>query len=169
MSGKSVKGFDFLLLINMVLIIMLSILLVSSATKTQVGLENYWKKEVVWFFIGLLLMLVAAYVDYNFIGEFSNYLYIFNLLSLLAVRFLGASSKGAQRWLNVGPIRLQPSEFAKIIIIICLAKFIEKRADKINNPKELIKTYVTYNASTRFRYIIGFFSNNSWNAICGWT
>jgi rod shape determining protein RodA len=142
MSGKSVKGFDFWLLINMILIIIFSIILVSSATKTQVGLENYWEKQVVWFFIGLVLMLIAVYVDYNFIGEFSNYLYVINLFGLLAVRFLGSSSKGAQRWLNVGPIRLQPSEFAKIIIIVCLAKFIEKRADKINNPKELIKTLI---------------------------
>ena len=46
---------------------------------------------------------------------------------LLAVIFVGTSALGAQRWIQLGPITLQPSEFSKLLMIICMAKMLESR------------------------------------------
>ena len=52
---------------------------------------------------------------------YGNKLYVFNLIMLLAVMLVGHSALGAQRWISIGPINIQPSEFSKLIMIVSLA------------------------------------------------
>ena len=56
---------------------------------------------------------------------------------LLAVMIVGHSALGAQRWIQIGPINLQPSEFSKIIMIVCLAAMLEERVGKLNSLEDL--------------------------------
>ena len=57
---------------------------------------------------------------------------------LLAVIFVGTSALGAQRWIQLGPITLQPSEFSKLLMIICMAKMLESRYNKLDTFKSLV-------------------------------
>ena len=65
--------------------------------------------------------------DYRVLKSLARPLYIFNILMLLAVMLVGKSALGAQRWLQLGPISIQPSEFAKAIMIISLSSFVDDR------------------------------------------
>lgn len=89
-------------------------------------------------------MIVIALIDYNFILKFYWLIYAGNLLVLLLVKFVGVNHMGAQRWIEYGGIQIQPSEFAKIFIILFLAKFLMKYKDKINTPKTLILSVVLF-------------------------
>jgi rod shape determining protein RodA len=61
---------------------------------------------------------------------------------LLAVMFVGQSALGAQRWIQIGPISLQPSEFSKLIMIVSLASLLDKRAGRLNSLKEVIPVFL---------------------------
>ena len=70
--------------------------------------------------------------------RYGQKLYIFNLIMLLAVMFVGQTALGAQRWIQIGPITLQPSEFSKIIMIISLATILQERVGKLNTLSDLL-------------------------------
>jgi rod shape determining protein RodA len=71
--------------------------------------------------MGLLLLVVAMSIDYRSLNRYAYVLYAAVVLALLAVPFIGVSGGGARRWLSVGPLGLQPSEFMKVALVIALA------------------------------------------------
>src|SRR5687768_3878349 len=85
--------------------------------------------------LGTGVMLAATAVDYRTIADKSHILYIGLILALVAVMFAGSKQMGAQRWLDLGFFNLQPSEFAKAIIALVLAKMLgeSRRQDLSNN------------------------------------
>jgi len=95
----------------------------SDATKQTIGL-----------IIGLIAIIFLTVIDYHFVLKFSWVLYAIMIILLVLVKFMGASGGGAQRWIAIGPFTLQPSELAKIILIVVFANFLAKFKDKINTP-----------------------------------
>lgn len=69
--------------------------------------------------------------------KFTIPLYIVNILLLVTVLLVGSESKGATRWIALGPLTIQPSEFAKVIMIFCLAKVITERQKQISDLKTI--------------------------------
>ena len=65
--------------------------------------------------------------DYKILHRYGNHFYVFNLILLILVMLVGQTALGAQRWIALGPISIQPSEFSKLIMIIALAAMMEKR------------------------------------------
>lgn len=90
--------------------------------------------------IGIVAILIIASIDYEILGKVHIPIYIICNLLLIAVLVMGSGSEkwGAGRWIKIGPLSFQPSEFIKIGLIISLAKFIEDRKDKINQPFTLL-------------------------------
>lgn len=87
-------------------------------------------------------MGITISINYNSLSKYATFFYVLNLALLLAVMFLGESRLGAQRWIMIGPFVLQPSEFAKLFIIITFANFISKRQGKLNSFKDLIPAFL---------------------------
>ena len=88
-------------------------------------------KQLIFFAVGMVMMLLLALVDLRVWLMSAYYLYGASLLLLVAVAVHGAVHKGGQRWLDLGPIELQPSEFMKLAIVLALAKFYhERKADE---------------------------------------
>lgn len=75
------------------------------------------------FGVGLVLMFVIAFVPIWFWRNMAGLAYGLSLLLLLAVEFFGEVGMGAQRWLDIGPLRLQPSELAKVTLVMLLAAY----------------------------------------------
>lgn len=73
-----------------------------------------------------LLMIVVAQIPPRLYAKASIYLYIVGLILLILVELFGDISKGAQRWLNLGFIRIQPSEIFKVVMPLCVATFLSK-------------------------------------------
>lgn len=132
--NKQLSNLDYWLIIAVCALSLFGIICIGSATHINLGEDpgNFYK-QMLWFVIGLILMAMAASVDYMFFSQFYYIFYGVNLVLLLAVLVLGKNINGATRWIAIGPISLQPSEFAKIILVFCLAKFLDKRRQQIND------------------------------------
>jgi rod shape determining protein RodA len=88
------------------------------------GLIDWWRHWVTGA-VGLFLAIVISRCRYEILIEWKWPIYIIINLSLIAVRFIGTTGLGAQRWINIGGFYLQPSEFAKIGMIITLAALLQ--------------------------------------------
>lgn len=114
---------DMMLLFFVILLLIYSVFVVWSASGQDVGMIE---RKVTQIIIGLLLMLVMAQIPPRVYEAWAPYLYIFCVFLLIMVDTFGQISKGAQRWLDLGFIRFQPSEIAKISVPLMIARFINR-------------------------------------------
>lgn len=103
--------------------------------------KEYVVKQALWVSIGILLAAVFICFPHEDLRRHTRKLYLFNLLLLVSVLFVGREIMGAQRWISLGPFGLQPSEFAKVIIIICLADFLAVREGRLNRLRDLLPCF----------------------------
>lgn len=80
-------------------------------------------------------MLMISRIDYRIYSKFAKLAYIGSVIILASVRVFGSSSKGATRWIDLGFVRFQPSEIAKIALIIFYAAWLTKNRDKLKSFK----------------------------------
>ena len=85
-----------------------------------------FKRQLIWFGGGLVVMIVCFVFDYKQFERFANAIYLVSVSSLVAVLFFGKYIAGSRRWLPLGPFSLQPSEMAKVAVIIVLARYYAK-------------------------------------------
>jgi rod shape determining protein RodA len=103
------------------------------------SVEPYAGKHILRFCFSLVIMLSIAMIDIRFIARLSWVAYVGSIGLLLLVLRMGHVGKGAQRWLEVGPLQLQPSELAKIALVLALAAWFHRASwQRIGNPLFLI-------------------------------
>jgi rod shape determining protein RodA len=96
-------------------------------------------KQMVYFAAGLALLIAAAVTDIRFWMSIAYPAYAVSLVLLVAVVFVGHSALGAQRWLSIGPIEVQPSELMKIALILALARFLHGLSiEDVSKPLRLL-------------------------------
>lgn len=100
------------------------------ATSVQFGAV---RNQAIFALFGLVIMLVLSRVDYRLLAKFTPWLYIGMMSLLLLVLLVGHQALGATRWIDLGIIKFQPSEPAKLVLIIILAKFFSSNYDRINS------------------------------------
>ncbi|MDU2184245.1 MAG: FtsW/RodA/SpoVE family cell cycle protein, partial [Negativicoccus succinicivorans] len=106
---------------------LLGLLFIGSASHiNQAGLHvsDYLAKQAAFLVADIAIFVYLLRFDYRKLYRYAPALYGANLVVLIAVMVVGTSALGAQRWITIGPISIQPSEFAKIIYIVCLARFL---------------------------------------------
>ncbi len=95
----------------------------------------YVERQLTFAALGIVAAAILASIDHGFYHRHAGKLYGWTLVVLVLVLKLGHESKGAQRWIGMGPFQFQPSEFAKVVLIIVLAVFIVKRREEIRSLK----------------------------------
>ncbi len=126
------RNYNFKLVFLIFLISSLGVIFINSAD------SSYTKKQIIGLIGGTVVMIIVSLVDYNTICKFWWVLYGINALMLLLVKLIGYEVNGATRWFKIpGFGTLQPSELAKIIMIICVAIYLEKHKDNLNTFKSL--------------------------------
>ena len=114
---------DLPLLFGLFLALCLSLFVLYSASGQEFGmLMRQFTRTIAAF----LLMIIVAQIPPQYYSKVSIYLYIFGLVLLVLVELFGDISKGAQRWLNLGIIRIQPSEIFKVVMPLTVAAFLSK-------------------------------------------
>ncbi len=136
LKNYSIRNYDFKLVIFILALNILGVLAVGSANPI------YQKKQLLGSILGFFLMIVVSLFDYNVIGKFYWLWYAVDLGLLGAVLLGGSSSNNATRWFEIAGIRFQPSETAKILLIIFFAQFIMKYKDRLNTFKFIISYLV---------------------------
>ena len=91
-------------------------------------------RGVIFTFLGILTMAAVAYFDYAWFGTLAPVLYLVTLGLLVLVLAIGHNVLGGQRWITIAGQKFQVSEFAKVLMIIVLAKYFADRHDKMASP-----------------------------------
>ena len=126
-KGYRIRNYDFKLLLMILALSTIGVFAVGSAQ------QAVQQKQLLGVIMGTFLMIVISLLDYRVLLKLYWLMYLGNLVLLLLVRFFGEESKGAQRWLTIpGGVRFQPSETAKILLILFFAQFIMKHIEKLN-------------------------------------
>ncbi|NMB35903.1 MAG: rod shape-determining protein RodA [Firmicutes bacterium] len=132
LDRRLLKNFDYQLLLFMLLISIYGLLVLSSATQ---GISSndplfYVRKQAVWLSIGAGIMMLIISINYLHFYHWSWYLYAVNILFLGMVLFIGKEGLGAYRWIDLKVFDFQPSELAKVIVIITLARLLVDFGEK---------------------------------------
>lgn len=106
--------------------------------KSMFDLTQNYGKQTIWIGGAILIALVILVIDGKFYAAFSYPIYVFFLLTLVAVIFFGAVIKGSHSWFRIGTFAIQPAEFAKFATNMALAKFLSTLDTRMQNRKTKI-------------------------------
>ncbi len=134
MTRTNWREFDWLLVVLVISLIAIGIVMVTSITKSSESLTGYGERQAIFALIGLFFFILAAIIDYHVWESLGWFLYAFLLVGLAIVVTVGKIQGGAQRWLTIGGVALQPSEPAKLLVILFFAHF-------LGQSKEYIKKF----------------------------
>lgn len=138
------RRFDFLLLLITVTLVILGIVMIYSAYEFSIPKEgrtwtdNLVIRQVIFSVIGFGLFFMATIIDYRHILNLTRILYIGVLLVLLATAIFGHTSFGAQSWLSIQNQALQPSELAKVLVILVVANVLGVEDQKLEKLAPLM-------------------------------
>lgn len=138
------RHFDFWLLSATMVLVLIGILFIRSATLGAVDTDLIGRvsSQITYTFIGLAVVFILASIDYRLLGALQPYIYGFLLFALGLVAVVGQlGAAGAQRWLDVG-IPVQPSEIGKMLIIIALGQHLTKQYQKLDRFRTVIVSLV---------------------------
>lgn len=123
---SALKNLDWILVLTMLLLLIIGFVVIYSASyeKAQRYNVNYVKKQIVWSAFGLLCFVTASCFEYTLLKKSAYIIYTAMLGVLIFVLLFAADKHGVRRWFELGPLSIQPSEFAKLAVIFALAKYL---------------------------------------------
>ena len=177
MNRKKILGTGFIIVI--LILSALSIITMASLSAPRAQNENkvsyyYLMRQMIWLIFGWLGFLVTANLNYKKYREITKYLYVIGAFSLVMVLVIGTTKNGAKRWIDLGMgMRIQPSEFVKLILIVVLSTLVYnlKIRNKISKHPWL-SSIVIIGTTGVYMFLILFeksFSNTVQIAIIGMT
>lgn len=145
LSRRLLKNLDFTTITTVIMLIVISLVIIGSATHINTPSDDrYWyvERQGTFALMNIMIIFMVLNFDYRILEKFATPLYVLNLIMLLAVMFVGQSALGAQRWIQLGPISIQPSEFSKLIMIIGLADLLDKKKGRFDSFKDSIPIFL---------------------------
>ncbi len=142
--SRNVGSFDWLLILLYLALVAIGWVNIYSAafdpdTEAFVSMNNLYFKQLVWIFLGFLIITFILFLDSKFFERFSSVIYIGSLLSLILLFVFGKTISGATSWYNLGFMSLQPSEFAKAATALALAKYLSDIQTNIKTIKDQVR------------------------------
>jgi rod shape determining protein RodA len=129
---------DYLTVLMVILLVSCGLLAIYSATHTaDENVTHYFTKQLAWAFIGIALMIMINFLPFKLLMRVSYVFYFFTIALLIFVLFFGKTGQGAERWLVLGPFRIQPSELAKLATILAVSRFLSDKYANVNKFKYL--------------------------------
>ena len=137
----SFRDFDWALLGLLLLLCSLSVLEVHSAT-LHTRFSSFGTRQIFWITAGIAAMFVFSKIDYHRVLDWAPWAYGFGLLALAAVLSpLGHKALGGRRWIKLGPMLVQPSEFVKLVLILAVARYFANLGGRSVTWKEILKAF----------------------------
>lgn len=130
------RDYNFRLVIVLIALTSMGVLLVGSAD------PSLQKKQFLGMILGLIVMVIVSLIDFSWILNFTWIMYGGNIILLILVKIIGTDVNGARRWLSIGGFQFQPTELAKIILILFFAKFFMDHEEDLNTLRTIVKAVV---------------------------
>ncbi len=140
MRGLSWRNFDFLLLGAMIMASAFGAMMIRSAVAGNEELLPLGNRQIYFALAGVGVVILLAGIDYRYWLSIYLPIYVVMMLFLASLSRLGQAAFGAQRWFQVGVLFIQPTEFAKIVVILMLARFFEKSQADPRDIKWILKS-----------------------------
>lgn len=139
LDRKLVRELDIKTLLAIIAIVLFGTLNIYSATYLKSG-THYLKAQLLWLVVGLVVTYVILCFDYSVLENYATILYWASILLLVIndTIFKNSVVNGAASWIRIGSVGIQPSEFAKLAMIIMLSKKLSDMNLEINNPKNFL-------------------------------
>jgi rod shape determining protein RodA len=131
------KNLDWILVVVTLLLVATGVLVLYSTTlkAAEVAAPVGARNQILFSIMGTVLMIGTALIDYRLWAKYTTWLYLISLGFLGFVMVAGKTALGATRWINLGFFQFQPSELAKLVMIIVLAKFLADHYDHLERPR----------------------------------
>ncbi len=148
MPDSKKKKYDYTLLTALFLLMIMGLVILysTSAYNGEVKFHDsfyYLKKQLFATLLGIAAMFVMAGMDYHIWRRFAVLGYVAAIFLSVAVMLFGDEYNGSKRWLSLGPFSFQPSEFAKVAVILFLAYLVTKNVKTMGNMRTMIKIMVS--------------------------
>ncbi|MGC8782229.1 MAG: FtsW/RodA/SpoVE family cell cycle protein, partial [Anaerolineae bacterium] len=127
------SNFDWLLFGLVMLLSSFGVLMIASALAGNEVLAAWPWRQAAFLAAGVFLLFLTASVDYRLLPSITYPIYAFLLIALGAIKLIGTTAGGAQRWLAVGEFLLQPSELIKLGVILVVAHYLSAREQKMES------------------------------------
>ncbi len=139
---RRLRDFDWPLLLIVFIICGVGVVQIFSATR-ETGFQDVWWKQLVYLGMGVVLMWITAAIDYHTLLEQANVLYGLAVAGLLGVLVIGKTVLGGKRWIPLpGGFNLQVSEFAKLVILLIVARQLTKISTEVLELRDLVRICV---------------------------
>ena len=138
------RYFDFWLVGAVALLVIFGITMIRSAVAGNVELVdlNLVQRQLIFTLAGIVLMLVVAAIDYRLWASISRPMYVGTIILLATLTIVGSALYGSARWFDTGVILIQPSEIAKIVLIMVLADFFTRNMDKMHQMRWIFRSFL---------------------------
>jgi rod shape determining protein RodA len=136
----SFRDFDWALFCLVALLCTISVFEIYSAT-LHTKYVGFHTKQIYWIVGGVMAMFLFAKIDYHKLIDWVPWAYGFCLVSLVAVKLVGTKVLGARRWIRIGPMHFQPSEWVKLILILAVARYFANLGARSLTWKEILKAF----------------------------
>jgi rod shape determining protein RodA len=137
----SFRDFDWWLLVLLIGMCSISLLEVRSTT-VHTKFANFESRQLFWFCAGIVLMFAISKIDYHRMLDWVPWAYGFGLIALAAIFTpLGHNALGGRRWIKLGPIVFQPSEFFKFVLMLMVARYFANLGGRYLTWKDIFKAF----------------------------
>lgn len=136
----SFRDFDWALLCMVLALCVVSVLEIYSTT-VHTRFASFESKQIIFIVAGLVGMFVLSKIDYHRLIDWSPWMYGFFLLALVAVKAVGHKALGARRWIAIGPVQFQPSEWVKLVLVLVVARYFANLGGRNLTWKEIFKAF----------------------------
>ncbi|MDP8262364.1 MAG: rod shape-determining protein RodA [Candidatus Ancaeobacter aquaticus] len=133
------KHFDYQLLISALVLIAIGVCSIYSAAQSTCG-NIFVIKQLSWAVLGIALFFAIFLIDYKLLFSFSTILYVLIIICLIALFVIGKQRAGAYSWISIGGFSVQPSEFAKVVLILAIARYLVWDNEKRNSFRYVFNT-----------------------------
>lgn len=134
----SVRDFDWPMFLIVLLICCIGILQIYSATIGTVW-DGYWWRQILYIATGVVLMWIMAQVDYHALMGSVFTAYGVCIVALIGILLFGKVAFGSARWISIGGMHLQVSEFAKLVVIVLVARYMTELKSDVPTLREVLK------------------------------
>jgi rod shape determining protein RodA len=134
------RYFDLYIFSSSVLLLFLGLIMIYSTSLDSES--NLLWRQIIFMIVGFVVMMALAFYDYRNLKKVTPWLFVFVIVSLLAVWILGPTIRGSARWIDLGFFRFQPSEFAKLFMVIITAKYLDQQGEKIKALPYVLKALI---------------------------
>ncbi len=143
MRGGFWRYFDFWLLGAVTILVIIGITMIRSALAGNIELTvttPLVNRQIIFALIGFVLFIATANIDYRLWSSMSNTLYIGIITALVVLNIIGGALFGSARWFQTTLVNIQPSEFAKLVMILVMSHYFMQHIHQMNEPKWTVRS-----------------------------